>query len=860
MTNDDHHTTSPPAAAPTTPRFTLGDLHERLDGVLSEGITGTVYSLRGYPGLAVKEVLLDGLDRSSLNAIRLELAALPGLSHPGILRYHQVVEDEGLIYIVTDRHDKTLERLLTEHRRRKSPVSVAVTLSIARQVTAALAYLRGVSDAGAGRPVRCDLRPANVLVSGDSEHFVIAGLGLYRDALWSGSTLLGIVAYVAPEVLLRNETSPASDMWGLGVILYELVTLRRPNFLEGREPREVFVDGWRPDLSAVADGFVKGILERILVLEPEKRLTARELCEMLTTLDVSADELGHRYVALEGRCSSLKAALNSANARIALLEDELKIKSDRIVALEEAFENRPSEANTLGQEPRIKLTRIDALEDQVKTLTDKFAQFSGGTNARDTQTGLLLLPRLIHAAHTNSTEAVRVLLEEGTRTGQRDEQGMTGLMHAARQGHLGPVKLLAEKEKGLQDRNGWTALMHAAQKGSLEVVKILLEHEKGVEDDQNHNALYYALKNGHPEAAKVIIPHEDPTDEDGVTALMRAAAKGDAGMVELLAPVQKGLKDKNGNTAFMHALRNKHRDTAVVLGRHEAPSWTPLMCASFTGDIETVRRHLSERDRKNSDGETALMLAAREGYKEIIELLDPTDEDGVTALMRAAGRGDTKTVELLILAQRGMKDKDGDTAFVYALKNKHIDTAMLLQRYETHSWTPLMCAALAGDIEVVNKHLLDKDKRNSEGDTALIIAARAGHEDIVELLDPTNEDGVTALMRAADRNDLATARALAPLQAGRRMSGDVTINGWTIYSGTALMRAAVRGHSDCVKLLLEKEGGMQNGYGWTALMWATQSSHLDCIRLLLEKERDINRIQLLNIARRNGNREIIAIL
>ena len=41
--------------------------------------------------------------------------------------------------------------------------------------------------------------------------------------------------------------------------------------------------------------------------------------------------------------------------------------------------------------------------------------------------------------------------------------------------------------------------------------------------------------------ARVIVPHGDPTDENGITALMRAAARGDAEMVELLIPLQKGI-------------------------------------------------------------------------------------------------------------------------------------------------------------------------------------------------------------------------------------------------------------------------------------------------------------------------------
>ncbi|ESU40011.1 Ankyrin repeat protein [Giardia duodenalis] len=53
---------------------------------------------------------------------------------------------------------------------------------------------------------------------------------------------------------------------------------------------------------------------------------------------------------------------------------------------------------------------------------------------------------------------------------------------------------------------------------------------------------------------------------------MRAAARGDAEMVELLAPLQKGLKDKDGNAAFVHALRNKYEGIALLLIEHESRS------------------------------------------------------------------------------------------------------------------------------------------------------------------------------------------------------------------------------------------------------------------------------------------------
>eukprot|EP00701_Giardia_intestinalis_P004299 XP_001708123.1 Kinase, NEK [Giardia lamblia ATCC 50803] len=251
-------------------------------------------------------------------------------------------------------------------------------LSVMKQVAAALAYLHGLSGVGAKGLVHRDLKPANVLISADGERFVIADFGLCKDALRCGSTIAGTAVYMAPEALLRNEASPASDVWSLGVIIYELTTLRRPDFLGGKEPAEVFIDGWRPDLSGVTDGFIKSVLERIFVLEPERRPTARELHETLATFDIPVGELGGQCVMLKYKCGSLEAALNGANARIALLEEDVKTRS----------------------------TKIDALEDQgkehlamSKALENRLAQFGDRMNTTDPQSSLFLLPGLMRAAH-----------------------------------------------------------------------------------------------------------------------------------------------------------------------------------------------------------------------------------------------------------------------------------------------------------------------------------------------------------------------------------------------------------------------------------------------------------------------------
>ncbi|EFO61177.1 Kinase, NEK [Giardia lamblia P15] len=574
--------------------------------------------------------------------------------------------------------------------------------------------------------------------------------------------------------------------------------------------------------------------------------------------------------------------------------------------------------------------------------------------------------------------------------------------------------------------NGVTPLMKAAMKGNVEAVEWLIPSQKGAKDKQNHNALYYALKHNQPEAAEILIPYEDPTDKDGVTALMRAAANGSAEIVELLIPIQKGMKDKDGNTAFMHALKNKQMNAATALCKHEASSWTPLMCAAFAGNVEMARKNLSSRDKKNDDGETALMLAAEAGHEDIVELLDPTDRGGVTALMRAADRGDVETVRHLIPLQKrritqyaemngwevykrtalmmgaarghtevvrllveheggikdekdqtalmlavkgnhvecvklliekegrmqtksgqtalmeaasynkldcakillkkearmknsdgktalmsaaqncnlecvklllekeggmmnkdswtalmlaaraghlkcvefllekesGMKDNHGNTAFIHALRSMHIDAALLLREHEEPSWTPLMCAAFVGDTKTATKYLSEKNKKNDDGDNALMIAAKFGHRIVVELLDPTDKDGVTALMRAAARNDVEAAKALVPLQKGR-LTKYIRIYGRKRYKRTALMTAAAHGHLEVVTFLMEHEGGMQDSDGWTALMHATYNNHPRVVKILAPHEhgkRDYNNYSALMIAAQEGKLEIVKAL
>ncbi|KAE8302927.1 Ankyrin repeat protein 1 [Giardia duodenalis] len=98
-----------------------------------------------------------------------------------------------------------------------------------------------------------------------------------------------------------------------------------------------------------------------------------------------------------------------------------------------------------------------------------------------------------------------------------------------------------------------------------------------------------------------------------------------------------------------------------------------------------------------------------------------------------------------------------------------------------------------------------------------------------------DEDGVTELMEAAKRNDVDAVERYIPYQAGK-VAKLVKAGMVDIHGGTALMVAAVLGHVEAVRLLMEHENGMKSSTELTALMWAAANGRTEVVRLLLEVE------------------------
>jgi serine/threonine protein kinase len=228
------------------------------------------------------------------------LAAL--LHHHNIVQVHDVGQDNGEYFIAMEYvHGADLKQLLRElnARHKKTPIEHVITISTA--VSAALHYAHEMRtpDRRSLGVVHRDVSPANILVGYDGSvkvtDFGIAKAALRGSETRSG-TLKGKVAYMAPEQCMGAEIDRRSDVFALGIVLYELATVRR--LFKGANDfvtMNAIVAGkipppsqFRPDLPRE----LENIIMRALAHDPEKRFQTAEA--MRLSLEMFADEHGIR--------------------------------------------------------------------------------------------------------------------------------------------------------------------------------------------------------------------------------------------------------------------------------------------------------------------------------------------------------------------------------------------------------------------------------------------------------------------------------------------------------------------------------------------------------------------------------------
>lgn len=161
-------------------------------------------------------------DEEFLQRFQQEAQGAARLSHPNIVGIYDVGEEQSFHYIVMEYvAGETLKALI----QREGPLSVEMSLRIAREIACAL------SHAHAHHLVHCDIKPHNILVTADGR-VKVADFGIARAITSATMTydgnVVGSVHYFSPEQAKGTQITPKSDVYALGIVLYEMLTGRLP--------------------------------------------------------------------------------------------------------------------------------------------------------------------------------------------------------------------------------------------------------------------------------------------------------------------------------------------------------------------------------------------------------------------------------------------------------------------------------------------------------------------------------------------------------------------------------------------------------------------------------------------------------
>lgn len=219
----------------------------RISKTIGGGGMANVYLARDIilnRDVAIKVLRLDYADDEEFIArFDREAQSATSLAHPNIINIYDVGEEDQILYMVMEYVDGMT---LKEYIQRYGPIDVHEALDIMKQITAAIAH------AHANDIVHRDIKPQNILIDtyGQAKvtDFGIA-VALSATSLTQTNSILGSVHYLSPEQARGGMATKKSDVYSLGIVLFELLTGRLP--FSGQSPVSIALKHLQNDTPSV---------------------------------------------------------------------------------------------------------------------------------------------------------------------------------------------------------------------------------------------------------------------------------------------------------------------------------------------------------------------------------------------------------------------------------------------------------------------------------------------------------------------------------------------------------------------------------------------------------------------------------
>ena len=268
----------------------LGNRYEIIEKIGSGGMSD-VYRAKDHSlgrDVAIKVLKSDfAQDSSFVTKFRAEAQSAAALEHPNIVNIYDVGSEDGLYYIVMEYIEGiTLKQYIAKKGRLGYNEALSIAIQMARGIEAA--HNKGI--------VHQDIKPQNIIISKEGK-VKVTDFGIARAAnsntIHAGS--MGSVHYVSPEQARNGFVSYASDIYSLGIVMYEMVTGRVP--FDGDTPVAIAIQHIQSQMTPpeeIVPGLpiaVSRIIEKCTMKSPERRYaSASELLVDLKRAMVNPDE------------------------------------------------------------------------------------------------------------------------------------------------------------------------------------------------------------------------------------------------------------------------------------------------------------------------------------------------------------------------------------------------------------------------------------------------------------------------------------------------------------------------------------------------------------------------------------------
>lgn len=201
----------------------IGDRYEILEKIGTGGMSD-VYKAKDHKlnrHVAVKVLKQEFSENTNfVSKFRIEAQAAAGLMHPNIVNVYDVGEENGIYYIVMELVEGIT---LKKYIEKKARLSVKEAVSIAIQVS------MGIEAAHNNHIIHRDIKPQNIIISKDGK-VKVTDFGIAKAATSNTitSNVMGSVHYTSPEQARGGYSDEKSDIYSLGVTLFEMLTGRVP--------------------------------------------------------------------------------------------------------------------------------------------------------------------------------------------------------------------------------------------------------------------------------------------------------------------------------------------------------------------------------------------------------------------------------------------------------------------------------------------------------------------------------------------------------------------------------------------------------------------------------------------------------